>query len=300
MDQLLPYLQKIVKVLDRLDPLLPPEQNNFDFEQAIAFRWQKGRHSRFGKLVPITRPATIEFSQLQGIDQQVTQIRKNTEQFLAGLPANHVLLTGARGTGKSSIVKAILATYHTQNLKMVEIESQDLADLPELLLLLENAPYSFIIFCDDLSFEANDASYKPLKALLDGSLSSPAPNILLYATSNRRHLLPESMQDNLAQYNAQEVHPQEAIEEKISLSERFGIWINFYPHSQVEYLAIVESWLQEFAPDINFDDEVKCAALQFSQARSARSGRVAYQFVKQFVGQQQLQQVELLPKSQSK
>ncbi len=292
MDQLLPYLQKIAKMLDRLDPLLPPEQHDFDFEQAIAFRWQKGRHSRFGRLVPIIRPATIEFGQLQGIDQQVAQIRENTEQFLAGLPANHVLLTGARGTGKSSIVKAILATYHTQNLKMVEIESQDLADLPELLTLLENAPYSFIIFCDDLSFEANDASYKPLKALLDGSLSSPAPNILLYATSNRRHLLPESMQDNLAQYNAQEVHPQEAVEEKISLSERFGIWINFYPHSQAEYLTIVKSWLQEFAPEINFDDEIKRAALQFSQARSARSGRVAYQFVKQFVGQRQLQKAQ--------
>ncbi len=292
MDQLLPYLQKIAKTLDRLDPLLPPEQHDFDFKQAIAFRWQKGRHSRFGRLVPITRPATIEFGQLQGIDQQVTQIRENTEQFLAGLPANHVLLTGARGTGKSSIVKAILATYHTQNLKMVEIESQDLADLPELLTLLENAPYSFIIFCDDLSFEANDASYKPLKALLDGSLSSPAPNILLYATSNRRHLLPESMQDNLAQYNAQEVHPQEAVEEKISLSERFGIWINFYPHSQAEYLTIVKSWLQEFAPEINFDDAIKRAALQFSQARSARSGRVAYQFVKQFVGQRQLQKAQ--------
>ena len=293
MDKLLPYLEKIAQAIDRLDPLLPPDHREINFENAYAFRWLKKNHSPFGTLVPIQKPASVEFSQLKGVDRQVAQIQQNTEQFIAGLPANNVLLTGSRGTGKSSIVKAVLATYHSHNLKMVEIDSDDLADLPELLSILEKAPHYFIIFCDDLSFEAGDASYKPLKAMLDGSLSSPAPNILLYATSNRRHLLPESMQDNIGQYEAREIHPQEAIEEKISLSERFGLWISFYPYSQTEYLNIAKSWLHEFAPDLPFTEQTERAALQFSQARGSRSGRIAYQFIKNYVGEIRLQTAQI-------
>lgn len=289
MDKFLPYLQKIAQTLDRLEPFLPPDNNTLNFSQANAFRWIKRQHSPFGTLSPIKNPAYINFKQLKGIDRQITLIQKNTEQFVAGLPANNVLLTGSRGTGKSSIVKAVLASYHSRNLKMVEIDSDNLSDLPELLQLLEAQPHYFIIFCDDLSFEAGDPSYKPLKAMLDGSLSSPAPNILLYATSNRRHLLPESMQDNLNQYETKEIHPQEAIEEKISLSERFGLWISFYPYSQSEYLAIVKSWINEFDANIPYNEGLERAALQFSQMRGARSGRVAYQFVKDYVGNYHLQ-----------
>lgn len=289
MHRLLPFLEKISQTLDRLDPLLPPDQSTINFNDASAFRWVKKKHSSFGTLHPIKNPAHINFTQLMGIDRQIALIRQNTEQFIAGFSANNVLLTGSRGTGKSSIVKAVLANYHSQNLKMVEIDSDDLTDLPELLSILEDAPHYFIIFCDDLSFEAGDRAYKPLKAMLDGSLSSPSPNILLYATSNRRHLLPESMQDNIGQYEAKEIHPQEAIEEKISLSERFGLWISFYPYSQKEYLAIVKNWLQEFSSEIIYTEDVERAALQFSQMRGSRSGRVAYQFVKDFVGNNQLQ-----------
>lgn len=289
MDKILPYLEKIAQAIDRLDPLLPPDNSAIDFNAAHAFRWVKKNHSPFGALLPIKNPASVEFHQLKGIDRQVSLIKQNTAQFLAQLPANNVLLTGSRGTGKSSIVKAVLATYHDQGLKMVEIDSDHLTDLPELLTILENAPHPFIIFCDDLSFETGDPSYKPLKAMLDGSLSSPAPNILLYATSNRRHLVPESMQDNLGQYEAKEIHPQEAIEEKISLSERFGLWISFYPYSQQEYLAIAKSWLSEFSPELPFDEETSRAALQFAQMRGSRSGRIAYQFVKDFVGSTHLQ-----------
>ncbi|UNM96798.1 ATP-binding protein [Ignatzschineria rhizosphaerae] len=289
MEKFLPYLQKIADTLDRLEPFLPPDNSHIDFASTQAFRWVKRQHSSFGTLLPIKNPAYVDFKQLKGIDRQISLIQQNTEQFIQGLPANNVLLTGSRGTGKSSIVKAVLANYHPQNLKMVEIDSDDLSDLPELLELLESKPHYFIIFCDDLSFEAGDSSYKPLKAMLDGSLSSPANNILLYATSNRRHLLPESMQDNLNQYEAKEIHPQEAIEEKISLSERFGLWLSFYPHSQNDYLAIVKSWINEFDADIEYNEQVERAALQFSQMRGSRSGRVAYQFVKDYIGSYHLQ-----------
>lgn len=284
MEKILPYLQKIATTLDRLEPFLPPDNSAINFTEANAFRWVKRHHSSFGTLMAIKNPAYINFKQLKGIDRQIALIQQNTEQFLAGHPANNVLLTGSRGTGKSSIIKAVLASYHQQNLKMIEIDSDDLGDLPELLELLDNEPHYFIIFCDDLSFEDGDSSYKPLKAMLDGSLSSPAKNILLYATSNRRHLLPESMQDNVNQYEAKEIHPQEAIEEKISLSERFGLWISFYPYSQNEYLAIVKSWINEFDPHIEYNEQLERAALQFSQARGSRSGRVAYQFVKDYIG----------------
>ncbi|PWD87300.1 ATP-binding protein [Ignatzschineria cameli] len=292
MDRVTSLLEKISKNIDRLEPLFPPDHQSIDFDKNVAFRWVKKSYSPFGRLQPIQNPTTIAFEQLVGIEKQINEIRQNTEQFLANLPANNLLLTGARGTGKSSLIKATLASYQQKGLKMVEIDSQDLEDLPELLAILERAPYSFIIFCDDLSFEAGDPAYKPLKAMLDGSLSSPAKNILLYATSNRRHLLPESMQDNLNQYEAQEIHPQEAIEEKISLSERFGLWISFYPPSQKEYLAMVKSWLYQLAPDITYNEEIEREALQFTQRRGSRSGRIAYQFTKDFVGRSQLMTIK--------
>ncbi|MHC5224897.1 ATP-binding protein [Ignatzschineria sp. LJL83] len=292
MNQLLPFLQKIADAIDRLEPLFPPDNQNINFNESSAFRWEKKSYSTFGTLAPIMHPASINFEQLKGIDRQISLIKNNTEQFLNNFPANNILLTGSRGTGKSSIVKAVLKTYHHHNLKMIEIDNNDLNDLPDLLEILENQPHYFIIFCDDLSFEANDPSYKPLKAMLDGSLSSPASNILLYATSNRRHLLPESMQDNLNQYDAGEIHPQEAIEEKISLSERFGLWVSFYPYSQSEYLTIVKSWINEFDPNILYTEQLERDALQFSQTRGSRSGRIAYQFSKDYIGRYYMNNIQ--------
>lgn len=289
MKSFLPHLEKLSEFLERAERLLPPAEKDLDFDASSAFRWKRAPHSPFGYLEAIKNPAKVEFSNLRGIEEQIQTIQQNTAQFLAGLPANNVLLTGARGTGKSSIVKATLAQFAPQGLKMVEIDSDHLDNLPELLSLLEKAEHPFIIFCDDLSFESGDASYKPLKAMLDGSLSSPADNILIYATSNRRHLLPEYMSENIAQYESREIHAGEAIEEKISLSERFGLWISFYPYSQSEYLNIVRSWLKEFAPELHYTDKIEKEALQFSLHRGSRSGRIAYQFVKNYVGNYALQ-----------
>lgn len=273
-------IKKLISVLNRLDTMLPPEFVEPDWENSIAFRWQKIGHA--GVLQNLPHPHTFPLSRLAAINTQMNQLVRNTEQFLAGRPANNVLLTGARGTGKSSLIKALLHEYAKQNLRLIEVDKHDLATLPILLITLEKRHEKFIVFCDDLSFEDGEDSYKALKTALDGSLSRRADNVLVYATSNRRHLMPEYMADNMRHNN--EVHPKEAVEEKISLSDRFGLWLSFYPFDQNDYLAAVANWLSNF--NLPLDDKTRHAALNWAQTRGSRSGRTAYQFACDWAGRQ--------------
>lgn len=283
-------VERLLSLIERIEPLIPPTLPNVDFEKYSAFRWVPEQKWRPAHLLPIEQFAAVQFTELIGVDEKIAILKQNTAQFLHQLPANNVLLTGSRGTGKSSLIKATLTEFAQDGLKMVEIDRDALTDLNQLISLLSQAPYSFIIFCDDLSFESDDSSYKSLKALLDGSLMNPPNNILFYATSNRRHLLPEYMNDN---HNAKmdgngEIHLGEAIEEKISLSERFGIWLTFYSFSQQEYLTVIKNWLAILDSTLEFTPEVEQDALQFTLLRGSRSGRVAMQFAKNCVGAHQL------------
>ncbi len=277
------FLARAEKLLERLEPLLPPPSTTPDWQMAVAFRWRKRGHA--GYLQAITRPPVIRLKDLHDIDDQKSRIDANTRQFVAGKPANNVLLTGARGSGKSSIIKALLNEYAKKGLRLIEVDKSDLIDLADIVDLLEGRPERFIIFCDDLSFDAGDASYKALKVVLDGSISSAPDNVLIYATSNRRHLMPEYFDENLESKRVgEEIHPGEAIEEKISLSERFGLWISFYPFDQDAYLNIVAHWLKFFACS---DKEIAGAereALNWALMRGSRSGRVAWQFAKDWAG----------------
>jgi predicted AAA+ superfamily ATPase len=280
LSQLLTHAEQ---VLSRLEGVLPPAPAAPDWDSAIAFRWHKqaGR----GRLLAVPQPHRLPLAALKNIDRQKAQVDRNTRQFVAGLPANNVLLWGSRGTGKSSLIKAMLTEYAAQGLRLVEIDKHDLTDLPELTQLLHARPERFILFCDDLSFEADDAAYKTLKAALDGSLSAPPDNILIYATSNRRHLLPEYMSENeQSRLIEGEIHHGEAVEEKISLSERFGLWISFYPFSQDEYLRIVQGWLHALGIAKGDEEAVRAAALRFALERGSRSGRVAWQFARDWAG----------------
>lgn len=275
------FLRQAASVLRRLDAWLPPEAIAPDWQASIAYRWTKAGNA--GVLQGLPRPHTFPLARLAAVNSQMARLVRNTEQFLAGRPANNVLLTGARGTGKSSLVKALLHEYAERGLRLIEVDKNDLATLPALLVLLETRPEKFIVFCDDLSFEEGEDGYKALKTALDGSLSRRADNVLVYATSNRRHLMPEHMADNLARTGERgEVHPQEAVEEKVSLSDRFGLWLSFYPFSQEDYLAAAESWLADAG--LPLDDTARRAALQWSQMRGSRSGRTAYQFACDWVG----------------
>lgn len=274
------FLDQASSVLNRLDAWLPPAMVPPDW-QALAYRWQRIGHK--GVLQSLPHPHTFSLQRLAGIDGQMQQLVRNTEQFLAGRPANNVLLTGARGTGKSSLVKALLHEYACDGLRLIEVDKGDLVSLPFLLTLLSGRPEKFIVFCDDLSFEAGDDAYKALKTALDGGLSQRNDHVLVYATSNRRHLMPEWMADNVAKTGVQgEVHPKEAVEEKVSLSDRFGLWLSFYPFDQETYLAAVASWLDEAG--LIMDDTARQAALNWSLSRGARSGRVAWQFVCDWAG----------------
>jgi predicted AAA+ superfamily ATPase len=230
--------------------------------------------------------ATLGLADLKEIDPQKEKIERNTVQFIQGKPANNVLLTGARGTGKSSLIKAILNTYAAQGLRLIEVDKADLTDLPDIVEVVADRPERFIVFCDDLSFEDGEPAYKALKSILDGSIAAPTPNLLVYATSNRRHLLPEYMKDNLSYSHTDdgEVHPGEVIEEKISLSERFGLWVSFYPFSQDEYLTIVGQWLQSLGANTAMVEAARPLALIWALERGSRSGRVAYQFAQDFMG----------------
>ena len=239
-----------------------------------------------GVLEPVRHLATLGLADLKEIDPQKEKIERNTLQFIQGKPANNVLLTGARGTGKSSLIKAILNTYAAQGLRLIEVDKADLTDLPDIVEVVADRPERFIVFCDDLSFEDGEPAYKALKSILDGSIAAPTPNLLVYATSNRRHLLPEYMKDNLSYSHTDdgEVHPGEVIEEKISLSERFGLWVSFYPFSQDEYLTIVGQWLQSLGANTAMVEAARPLALIWALERGSRSGRVAYQFAQDFMG----------------
>ncbi|MBS7836492.1 AAA family ATPase [Wohlfahrtiimonas chitiniclastica] len=282
--------ERLLSLIALIEPLIPKVPLSVDFSECAAFRWVRADQWMPAHLQPIPRFAAIDYQNLVGVEDKIECLRQNTLQFLHGLPANNVLLTGARGTGKSSLIKATLTEFADQGLKMVEIDRDALDDLQKLLTLLSESNERFIIFCDDLSFEANDAAYKSLKALLDGSLMNPPENILFYATSNRRHLLPEYMKDNeQAQHDHNgEVHLGDAIEEKISLSERFGLWLTFYSFSQKDYLNVVKNWLTTLDPDCHFTPDAEREALQFALLRGSRSGRVAMQFAKSFSGAHQL------------
>jgi predicted AAA+ superfamily ATPase len=281
--QLASFLARAEKLLERLEPLLPPASRYPDWNAAHAFRWRKSGSA--GYLQAIVRPPAIRLKDLRDIDDQKARIDANTRQFVTGRPANNVLLTGARGSGKSSIIKALLNEYAKKGLRLIEVDKSDLIDLADIVDLLEGRPERFIIFCDDLSFDAGDASYKALKVVLDGSISAAPDNVLIYATSNRRHLMPEYFEENLESKRVgDEIHPGEAIEEKISLSERFGLWISFYPFDQDAYLNIVAHWLKSFACS---DKEIAGAereALNWALMRGSRSGRVAWQFAKDWAG----------------
>jgi len=278
-------------VLARLETLLPAPAAPPDWSASIAFRYRRRAAGAFGGghaglLEPVRHVAGIALDNLREVDAQKDRLRANTAQFVAGRSANNVLLTGARGTGKSSLIKACLHEFAPQGLRLIEVDKADLVDLPDIVALTEGRPERFIVFCDDLSFDEGEAGYKALKSMLDGTVSASADNVLVYATSNRRHLLPEQMKDNLASTHDEdgELHPGEAIEEKISLSERFGLWISFYPFSQPEYLAIVGQWLRHFGLDDAAVAGLRAEALVWALERGSRSGRVAWQFARDRAG----------------
>ncbi len=267
------------RVLAQLEAWLPPAPPDIDWS-AHAYRWRR-RGSR-GWLDAVRHVARIHKDDLQHIERQKDIIDRNTRQFLASKPANNVLMTGARGTGKSSLVKAMLAAYGDQGLRLIEVDKADLGDLPEIVELVAGRPERYIVFCDDLSFEEGEAGYKALKSVLDGSVASGGDNLLIYATSNRRHLMPEYMSENLqAKHQSDgEIHPGETVEEKISLSERFGLWLSFYPFKQDDYLDIVHHWLRELDCPADQIEASRAEALQWALERGSRSGRVAYQFAR--------------------
>jgi predicted AAA+ superfamily ATPase len=285
-EQFQTLLARAESVLARIEAILPqPLQAPADWGAAVAWRYRK-RASGHGTLEPVRHVSDIRLDALKEIDQQKDKIHRNTQQFVAGQPANNVLLTGARGTGKSSLIKACLNEFAPKGLRLIEVDKADLVDLPDIVDVVTGRPEKFIIYCDDISFEEGDGSYKALKSILDGSVSAGAPNLLVYATSNRRHLLPEYMSENLSYKHTEdgEVHPGEVVEEKISLSERFGLWISFYPFSQSEYLAIVAQWLRGFGvPEAQISAAQK-ESLVWALERGSRSGRVAYQFARDFSG----------------
>ena len=284
MDKLERFLDHAERLMERLERVLPRSASVVapDWSAATAFRWER-RGERAG-LHPVTHVHRIRLADLQDIDQQKQRIEQNTRQFVRGLPANNALLTGARGTGKSSLVKALLNDYAAQGLRLIEVDKSGLADLADIIALVNARPERFILYCDDLSFSADEPGYQALKAALDGSVLALSENLLIYATSNRRHLMPEYMQENLeTQHVGDEVHPAEGVEEKISLSERFGLWVSFYPFTQQEYLDIAAHWIVQLgAPPM--DEMTRRAALQWALSRGSRSGRVAWQFARDWVG----------------
>ncbi|MGX4641674.1 ATP-binding protein [Massilia sp. SYSU DXS3249] len=280
------FLQRAESLLARVEAVLPPAApREPDWKRATAFRWRR-RASGGGWLQPVLHAASIRFEDLQHIGPQQRAIEQNTRQFVARRPANNVLLTGARGTGKSSLIKACLNGFADQGLRLIEVDKADLADLPDIVDLVAGRPERFVIFCDDLSFEEGEAGYKALKVALDGSIATPSDNVLIYATSNRRHLMPEKMSDNAGFKHGDdgELHPGEAVEEKISLSERFGLWLSFYPFRQDDYLDIVAHWLASFGCTPEQIEAARGEALQWALGRGSRSGRVAWQFAKDYAG----------------
>jgi predicted AAA+ superfamily ATPase len=280
-------LERAGQLISRIESVLPQSLSAPDWSRAVAWRYRK-RSSGHGVLEPVRHVATLSLDDLKEIDAQKEKIERNTLQFVQGKPANNVLLTGARGTGKSSLIKACLNAYAVRGLRLIEVDKADLTDLPDIVEIVAERPEKFIVFCDDLSFEDGEPGYKALKSILDGSIAAATPNVLIYATSNRRHLLPEYMKDNLSYSHTDdgEVHPGEVIEEKISLSERFGLWVSFYPFSQDEYLTIVAQWLTDLGADQAEIALARPEALIWALERGSRSGRVAYQFARDYMGRQ--------------
>ncbi len=278
-------IERAEQLISRIESVLPQPLGAPDWNASIAFRYRK-RSSGHGALEPVRQVAQMRLADLQEIDGQKEKIQRNTLQFVQGQPSNNVLLTGARGTGKSSLVKACLNEYAPQGLRLIEVDKADLVDLPDIVDVVADRPEHFIVFCDDLSFEDGEAGYKALKSILDGSVSAAGQNVLIYATSNRRHLLPEYMKENLSYTHTPdgEVHPGEVVEEKISLSERFGLWVSFYPFSQDEYLTIVAQWLASFNVSGAAIEAARPQALVWALERGSRSGRVAYQFARDYAG----------------
>lgn len=284
-DALERMLHRAELLMARIERILPQALHAPDWQAGIAFRYRK-RSSGHGVLEPVRHIGQMSLDDLKEIDQQKEKIQRNTLQFLEGKPANNVLLTGARGTGKSSLVKACLNTYAERGLRLIEVDKQDMVDLPDIIEVVAERSEKFIIFCDDLSFDEGEPGYKALKSILDGTVAAATANVLIYATSNRRHLLPEYMKDNLSYTHTEdgEVHPGEVIEEKISLSERFGLWVSFYPFSQDEYLHIVDQWLSSLQVPQNLRAQAHPESLVWALERGSRSGRVAYQFARDFAG----------------
>jgi uncharacterized protein len=276
---------RATQLLDRIEAILPQPLTAPDWNAAIAWRYRK-RSSGHGAMEPVKHVAAIGLDDLKEIDAQKEKIERNTLQFVQGHPANNVLLTGARGTGKSSLIKACLNAYAGQGLRLIEVDKADLTDLPDIVDVVSGRPEKFVVFCDDLSFEEGEPGYKALKSILDGSVAASTPNVLIYATSNRRHLLPEYMKENLTYTHTDdgEVHPGEVVEEKISLSERFGLWVSFYPFSQEEYLHITATWLEHFGVPKAEIEAARPQALVWALERGSRSGRVAYQFARDYAG----------------
>ena len=278
-------MERAVQLLTRIEAVLPQPLTAPDWSQSVAWRYRK-RSTGHGALEPVRHVAAIRLDDLKEIEPQKERIQRNTLQFVQGQPANNVLLTGARGTGKSSLIKACLNEYAPQGLRLIEVDKADLTDLPDLVDVVAARPEKFIVYCDDLSFEEGEPGYKALKSILDGSVSAASPNVLIYATSNRRHLLPEYMKENLTYTHTEdgEVHPGEVIEEKISLSERFGLWVSFYPFTQDEYLAITAQWLSSFGVPADKIVAARAESLVWALERGSRSGRVAYQFARDYAG----------------
>jgi predicted AAA+ superfamily ATPase len=287
------FLERAEGVLTRLEPLLPAQRPAIDWHQCLAARWQ--REGRSGYLLPLQVSLDMRLSDLIGVDRQRDQLARNTEQFIAGMPANHTLLWGSRGTGKSSLIRALLAEQAKNGLRLIEIERDHLADLPRVVEQLAGLPQRFVLFCDDLSFESGEGDYRVLKSVLDGSLEQAPDNVLLYATSNRRHLVPEKESDNENWKHVDgELHPSEAVEDKIALSDRFGLWLSFYPFTQEHYLDVVEHWITELAQKAGLqwarDEQLDILAARWATGRGNRNGRCAYQFARYWVGLQLLEQ----------
>jgi len=287
METLAQLIARASELLDRLERRMPSAPAEPDWAGAIAFRWRGVSHPN--PLQPIRNPHRLALADVLCVDQQKCELDRNTRQFIQGLPANNALLWGSKGTGKSSLIKALLNEYASEGLRVIEVDRQHLVELPDILELLHPRPEKFILFSDDLSFEADDAGYKALKSTLEGSFSAPPANVLICATSNRRHLLPEYHAENLqARHIEGEIHQGEAVEEKISLSERFGLWLSFYPFNQDQYLDIVRYWLNKLQTPLDDWETVRTEALRFALQRGSRSGRVAWQFAKDWSGRTQL------------
>ena len=279
-------LLRAEQLISRIEAVLPQALTAPDWNASVAYRYRK-RSTGHGVLEPVRHVGAMRLENLKEIEPQKEKILRNTLQFVEGQPANNVLLTGARGTGKSSLIKACLNEYAARGLRLIEVDKADLTDLHDIVDVVSEQPEKFIVFCDDLSFEDGEPGYKALKSILDGSVAATTPNVLIYATSNRRHLLPEYMKENLSYTHTDdgEVHPGEVVEEKISLSERFGLWVSFYPFTQDEYLTIVAQWLQSFGVQPDAVASARGQALVWALERGSRSGRVAYQFARDYAGQ---------------